>query len=121
MKFNNVSDRPQGSTATLRKPATKGEYMATTAIFIEIVIIGLFSSGWMFLLLARLGVIDPSVVVPLLQNSKEWSVLILVIFGAVAYQLGSLTNTLCYGLMEVVAGKRIRNPIIPNAKYETVR
>jgi hypothetical protein len=92
--------------------------MATTAIFIEIMIIGFFAFLWLFLLLTRLGVVDPLAAANALTSLKEWSTLIVLVFAAVVYQLGSLTNTLCYGLSERIAGERIRKKMTPYPEYE---
>lgn len=91
--------------------------MATTAIFIEIVIIGFFAFLWLSLLLTRLGVVDPLAAAQSFQGLKDWSTAIVVVFAAVAYQLGSLTNTLCYGLSEKIAGEKIRERITPSSEY----
>jgi hypothetical protein len=92
--------------------------MATTSIFIEIMIIGFFAFLWVFLLLTRLGMVDPSAAVAGLRGLKDWSTLIVVVFAAVFYQLGSLTNTLCYGLSEKFAGEKIRKKMTPSPEYE---
>jgi len=54
-------------------------------IFIEIIIIGFFTSTWLLLLLARFGVVDPPSVATFLEQTKGWETLIIMAAGAVAY------------------------------------
>ena len=91
--------------------------MTTTAIFVEIVIIGLFGVVWIILLLTRLSILNLTALASVARNAPDWSTLILVGIGAIAYQVGSLINTLCYGLMERVAGTRLRNSILKEDQH----
>lgn len=92
--------------------------MATTVIFIEIMIMGLITFTWLFLLSFRIGAIHADDLAVALSIQKEWSGPVLVIFAGLAYQLGSLMNTTSFGVMEFLIGKRIRNLIMAPYDHE---
>lgn len=67
--------------------------MATTAIFVEILIVGLQSSVWLILLaIALFGI--PSALIPLLTAFKDWSGLATVFVLCFAYSFGIVMDRL---------------------------
>lgn len=86
--------------------------MATTSIFIEIVVTGIFTLAWVLLLLARLNIFHPSTLLLALAQYKDWSTPILVAIFAIVYVLGIAMNTASYILvMNVLKGQKIRDDI----------
>jgi hypothetical protein len=86
--------------------------MATTAIFIEILIIGVFSLVWLTLLLARLNFFPPNTFFTSLMQYKDWSAPILVSVFALTYLLGMVMNTVSYIFaMHVLKGQKLKESI----------
>jgi len=92
--------------------------MATTVIFVEIMIMGLITFSWLFILLLRIGLIPLDDLTSVLPVLKEWSTPILILAAAFAYQLGSLMNTTSFGVMEYLFGHRIKNSIMLPSDFE---
>ncbi|MDJ0774186.1 MAG: hypothetical protein QNJ49_12310 [Mastigocoleus sp. MO_167.B18] len=86
--------------------------MATTALIVEIIVVGIFSSIWLLLLVFKCYSLDPFSTLNWLSQYKDWSTFFLVIFLAVCYQLGWLINGLSYFISKRTFNKVIRDKIL---------
>jgi ABC-type microcin C transport system permease subunit YejB len=93
------------------------EIMSTTAIIVEVLIIGFFTAIWLFLLCIRLSFFDFYSIKNIAAQIGNWSTLTLFIAAAIFYQLGLMMNTLSYYITEKFAKKEIRNQIIAGKDY----
>ncbi len=92
--------------------------MATTVIFVEIMIMGIITFAWLFIILWRIGLIPLGELASVLPILKEWNASILILAAALAYQLGSLMNTASFGVMELLRGNKIKKAIMSPHDYE---
>jgi hypothetical protein len=97
--------------------------MATTPIIVEMLIMGVFASVWMFIFAERCAILQVDQILELLVKGKDWSAAILFVSMAWCYQIGWLINTSCHGFAILFLERRIRNPIFERAslQYEHVR
>ena len=81
--------------------------MATTALIVEMIIVGVFGLVWMGMLVFKLFNLDVSLIPDYLLLYKDWSTAVVLISIIVAYQLGWSLNQFSYFL-----GKRtFYNPV----------
>lgn len=93
--------------------------MATTSIIVELLIVGFFTSVWMFLLCLRLSLFD-------LDSARQFASAVeptpaLLVATAVFYQVGLLMNSISHRITRNFAQLKFRNEIIPDTDYEIVR
>jgi hypothetical protein len=95
--------------------------MSTTSIIVEMLIIGFFTSVWLFLFCLRLSFFDIQQIKILVSQISSWATPMLFVAAALFYQLGLIMNTLSYKLTERFADKKIRDQIVPGKAYESVK
>lgn len=95
--------------------------MSTTAVIVELLIIGLFTSFWVLLLCLRFSEFDLDVFKNQFSQASDWSAPLIVIAIAVFYQIGLLMNAVSYRVTKKLASQVIRDEIIPDVNYEFVR
>lgn len=97
--------------------------MATTALFVEIIIIGAVSEIWIFLLVY--GFISPSLsqISIWIDYLNKTSTLLIVPFLAITYSLGWLTNFLSERIMKPFFQKKYRDQLFEtiNENYYNAR
>jgi hypothetical protein len=94
--------------------------MATTAIFIEIIIAGVFALSWVLLLLARLHIFPSTTFLSSLTQYKDWYTAILVGAFAIVYLLGMTINTLSFVITHSLIGKKRGDALFPGQEYATM-
>lgn len=95
--------------------------MSTTAVIVELLIIGLFTSLWIFLLCLRFSGFEVDALKTHISQASDWSAFLTVIAVAVLYQLGLLMNAVSYRVTRKLASQVIRDEIMPGVNYEFVR
>ncbi len=98
--------------------------MTTTAIVVEMLIIGLFAALWVVLCLLKFLPLSLHSLVSGLDKAHDWSNGIIVVSTIAAYQLGWLVNALCAGFVELTLATRVRDEKIYGAAgltYDAVR
>jgi len=98
--------------------------MTTTALIVEMLVIGIFSLCWICLLLFRIPILDITTVTESMKSLKDWVPIITVIALGVTYQLGWMINSLSYAITEILGrGSKIRKKLFEDAslEYEDVR
>ena len=94
--------------------------MATTAIFIEIVMAGVFALAWVLLLLSRLGIFPSATVFSSLIQYKDWTTGILIVAFAAVYLLGMAMNTVSFVITHPLVGQKRRDALFPGEEYATI-
>jgi hypothetical protein len=94
--------------------------MSTTAIIVEILIIGLFTSFWLFLLGLRVSLFDFESIKSLASQIGPWSTPLLALAAAIVYQLGLLMNSVAYKITKNVAKLELRDNAVPDKSFEYV-
>ena len=85
--------------------------MSTTALIVEVLVIGVFACSWLgWVAIGALG-IDLGKVLQLLDAHKGFAPLVSVVVLAVFYQVGWMVNSLASALFEIWPGKSDRNRI----------
>ena len=92
--------------------------MATTAVIVEILVIGLIGSIWLVLFLTGISVLDPDSVYGCMVRLKDWSGLITFLAIGIIYQFGWLINGFSYGILRILLTKRMRDNIFKQRQLE---
>ena len=96
--------------------------MATTVMIVEVIVVGIFSSLWIFMVLLRLSLVDLSGISECAAELKDWTALFTIVAIAVLYQLGWLMNTLGHVITEwVFLGRLIRKRMFKHSSLEYMR
>lgn len=97
--------------------------MATTALIVEILVIGILGLVWIILLVFQFSDLDINQIGKILSGLKDWSALYTLLFIGVIYQLGWLINGLGFLFTNGLFEKKIRNKMFEEAKldYHAVR
>ncbi len=94
--------------------------MSTTAIIVELLIVGLFSAVWIFLFCLRLTVFTVDDIKTIIPQMSTWSAPLLFVAVATLYQLGIFLNALSDSLTRVVV-LGMRKQMFSDQEYEYVR
>lgn len=94
--------------------------MVTTVVVLEILVMGTFALGWLSLLSLRLGFIEPDLLSWLMSKPTQWQVFFAALSLAAVYQLGSVLNTVTYGILERIRGRKIKGAIFAG-EYQVAR
>jgi len=92
--------------------------MATTAVIVEILVIGLIGSIWLVLFLSGISVLDPDSVYDCMVRLKDWSGLLTFLVIGLIYQFGWLINGFSYGILRFLLTKRMRDKIFEQRQLE---
>jgi hypothetical protein len=95
--------------------------MSTTAIIVEVLIIGFFATIWVILLRLRFANIEVASFKSFLAQIGTWSAPLLFVAAVVFYQLGLLMNFISHMVTKPFSQKQLRDRIIPGKDYEFVR
>lgn len=79
--------------------------MATTSIFVELLVAGCFSLSWMLLLCLRFSVLDVATLHSLFAFDDAKSAIFVGLGVVIAYQVGMMVNLLAYGILYAVQEK----------------
>lgn len=96
--------------------------MATTAVLVEMVIIGCFAALWLVLAAVRVHLVDP-VALMAVPNPQNWATPILFFGTAVIYQIGWVVNAVADALTAKLLSGRVRDKLFEQAclQYEPTR
>lgn len=83
--------------------------MATTAMIVEIVVIGVVSATWICLLLIRTSPLGPAQLCDVMSGLSEWATATAIVATAFVYQLGWIMNGVCHGITTVICGRWLRD------------
>jgi hypothetical protein len=93
--------------------------MITTVLVLEVLLMGTFALGWLSLLSINCEFIEPSALTWVMKQSAPWQLVSAIIAIALAYQLGSILNTVTYGILERVLGQNLKIAIFSSKEnYE---
>lgn len=97
--------------------------MATTALIVEILVIGTFALVWVALFVIKIFGVDASLVSAWLVQYKDWSTGIILMSIAIAYQLGWSVNQLSYFFARNTFNKKIRMRVFKNKheNFDTIK
>lgn len=95
--------------------------MSTTAIIIEVLIIGFFAAIWVFLIGLRVSIIEIHSVKTLLAQVGGWATPLFFVAAILFYQLGLLVNLISHKITKLFSQKDLRDQIIAGKDYEYVR
>jgi hypothetical protein len=85
--------------------------MATTALIVEIIVIGAFALVWVSLFIIRFLGLDVSLISDWLIFHKDWSTGFVLASVVISYQLGWSVNQLSYFLARTTFNKTIRSRV----------
>lgn len=97
--------------------------MATTALIVEIVVVGSFSLVWVFLFVFKFFGLDVTRVLIWLSLYKEWSTGVILVLAIVSYHLGWLINQVSYFITSWVFTTIIKSRVFKkdSQNYETIK
>ncbi|MBP8056848.1 MAG: hypothetical protein KA314_13505 [Chloroflexi bacterium] len=97
--------------------------MATTALIVEMIVIGTFGLGWVALFAFKFFGLEMSDVSGWLVQYKDWSTGIVLIAIVVAYQLGWMVNQLSYFLARNTFNKPIKSKVFKDEvkNYDSIK
>jgi hypothetical protein len=97
--------------------------MTTTAIIVEMLIIGFFAFIWLLLLIIRIAILDTSDFNYLFYKFDGWATPLTLFAIAFFYQLGLLVNWMSGLLVKIIYEKKLRNSIFEkdNLQYRPVK
>lgn len=97
--------------------------MATTALIVEIIVIGAFALVWVSLFIIRFLGLDISLMSEWLILYKDWSTAVVLASVVISYQLGWSVNQLSYFLARKTFNKTIRSRIFKeeHKNFESIK
>jgi len=91
--------------------------MATTALIVEIVVIGAFALMWIGLFVFKFFGLDVTIVSSWFSQYKDWSTGVVLMSIAISYQLGWSVNQFSYFVARKTFNKTIKKKVFKN-EYE---
>lgn len=97
--------------------------MQTTALVVEILVIGLLSLLGIILVVLGLSEVQPQCILKILHELEAYMTIILVIVFAISYQLGWLVNSIAYYFAKLTYMKSVRRLVLGNraGNYDLMR
>lgn len=95
--------------------------MSTTAVIVEILIIGIFTAIWVFFLCLRLSLFDLQSFKDFASSSGNWATPLTFIAGAVFYYLGLIMNILGFRITKKYSEKLFEGQNVTGKDYDYVR
>jgi hypothetical protein len=96
--------------------------MATTSIFVELLVAGCFSLSWLVLFCLRFSILDVAILRSLFAFDDAKSAIFVGLGIVIAYQVGMMVNLLAYGILYIVREKAWQlRAARPRGKFEEMR